>query len=143
MSNITTEQFARLPKYAQQYIRSLERANEDLRKKIQRDDDSQTPSKVWYEEFVNTGKFETVRRYVQSERVVFVHAGVHLTVSCFRDNEIELQWGIPTKHGSPMLGDISFVPTSYQSAKLCNPIYNPVELDRLRDSRERLENDGN
>lgn len=143
MNTPTKQQLDRLPKYAQQYIRSLERANDCLRKKLKRDRDAQTPSKISYEEFVNTGEsHETERRYVQAERIVVINDGVHLTVNCYRSG-IELQWGVPTKHGSPTLGDISFIPSSYQAAKLINPIYNPTELQRLKESRERLENDGN
>jgi len=49
---MTDEQFARLPKYAREHIRELERDRRTADEALARYLDEQTPTQVWYEEML-------------------------------------------------------------------------------------------
>lgn len=68
------EQIAKLPKWAQDYIRNIESALEVSRKTMTKFCDAQTPSRVWYEDLVcdaPTGGPSLRRVYLQTNRIVF------------------------------------------------------------------------
>jgi hypothetical protein len=83
------------------------------------------------------GKTQYDRFYIQDEQVTFEHAGVRLQVNAYREGEIALTWGPAGSMAG--LGDLCFIPTSYQRAKITNMAYTPREYQRLQEGREREE----
>ena len=74
MTDPTAEQIAKLPKWAQERIRELKRALEVSRLAMADMLDNQSPSLVWYEDFVcdNATGGPTHRRvYLQTDRIMF------------------------------------------------------------------------
>jgi len=118
-TQITEEQFKRLPKYAQEYIRDLERERETALKVMRKLEDDQTPTKVWESDFESLGERKgptEVIRYFDCDRLEIESAGVRLSIGgLWDDKEITLSWR-PAGEGHP-LGDVLFIPTSYQQAK--------------------------
>lgn len=140
-TELTKEQFDRLPKYAQKRIRELERQAEIAARLVNRLTDEQTPSKIWTDSLDNydgTNKF--VKRYFQAHDVTIEHRGVRLNVSNLwsEDQDMRLFWG-PSGSLS-CCGTIALVPTSHQQAKLVNIVYDEYELDRLIKLRDKGSN---
>jgi hypothetical protein len=131
MSTPTPEQLAKLPKWAQAHIARIERTRDDAIEQLGRYIDDQTPSSVYYEAM---GSFD--RKYIQSRRIVFQSEGVELTVMLPGDSQrgIELSWGPEGCHG---LGDMCFIPTAYQQARITNMAYTPNEYERLVNRRDK------
>jgi len=120
MKRPTDEQLSKLPKYAQAYIQDLERHRDNILSNMRKMEDDQPKSKVWMEEFVYTGEapgVNTIVRYFPCDSLVIESAGVRLSIhGLWDDKEIQLSWR-PAGPGLP-LGDVLFIPTSYQQAKL-------------------------
>jgi hypothetical protein len=116
----TPERIAKLPKWAQEHLASLTRDRDTLHRALQSYLD------VQYDRF-----------YIQDEQVTFEHAGVRLQVNAYREGEIALTWGPAGSMAG--LGDLCFIPTSYQRAKITNMAYTPREYQRLQEGREREE----
>lgn len=120
MNRPTDEQLSRLPKYAQAYIKKLERERAKAVETMRKMESDQLPSKVWSRDFVSIGEGKgpsEVKRYFHCERLEIESAGVRLCVDgLWGDKEIQLSWR-PAGPGFPM-GDVLFVPTSYQQARL-------------------------
>jgi len=134
----TPEQIERLPKWAQAHIRELERDRRTADEALARYLDDQTPTQVWYEEML-TGLEVTKwpKRYINAHEVRFVNAGVALTVRIpYGGDNIELDWGPEEGHG---LGDLCFIPTSYQQARISNMAYTPREYENLLQRKQRAE----
>ena len=105
----------KLPKWAQEYIRNIEREREVAVNALNEYVDNQTPSPFFIDEMECTGerKGPTIkRRYVQTHKIEIEHQEVSLRI-ILRDESIDLQWS-----GEKMLGDVAFIPSSYQSARL-------------------------
>lgn len=111
------KQFEKLPKWAQAEINNLKRERETAIRALNRYVDNQTQSEIYIEENESTGEQRgpsRKTRYIQGHRIEFKHAGVSLSVSVYRDGQIELQWGGGDIHGN----EVAFIPTSYQAARL-------------------------
>lgn len=141
---LTDTQRAKLPKYAQEYIRNIERERACALECLRRTLDDQTPSKVKTTSFESIGEQpgpSLLTRYFQVEggSVEITHKGVTLTVSGFynESNDMQLSWR--TEGGLSGLA-IAFVPTAYQQARLVNLAYDPNEFYRLKDEKRRCEN---
>ena len=82
--------------------------------------DDQTPTKVWTDDFEYIGEKpggSLIARYFQCERLVVESAGVRLRIDgLWNDEEMRLSWG-PAGSLSA-LGDVLFIPASYQQAIL-------------------------
>jgi len=89
----TAEQIAKLPKWAQERIRNLERALFISQRTMTEFCDSQTPSRVWYDELICDkviGGPSSRRVYIQSNRVTFGRDALRertLIVQCDSDEE--------------------------------------------------------
>jgi len=125
------ERVSKLPVWAQDHINDLERDVRNTRRRLDRFLDTQTPTKVWVEDYV-----AGVKSYVPDDRVVISHQGVTLEVNARGDEGIRLQWRPQGTHG---LGELSFVPVSYQQARITNLLYQPAELERLERFKQRAE----
>jgi len=113
---MTTDQLNKLPKYARQYIQMLERQVIESEAKALRLSDTQTETNIWVEDY--GADPEHRREYVQGDTVVIAHAGVCLRVDAHRERGIELSWSEgDTPYGT---GEVAFIPTSHQQARLSN-----------------------
>jgi|SRR3972149_7480982 len=105
----------KLPKWAQEQIKKLQRQRDTAVKLLEEYLNEQTPSAFSYDDFSHLGedqgKFTT--KYVQTHKMEVEHAGVHLTI-ILREKHIDLQWGgVPEHHG-----EMAFIPASHQAAYL-------------------------
>lgn len=105
---------AKLPKWAQDYIKDLEGQRSVAVRALNDFTDHSSPSPIFIEDDPRTGEepgpsFKRV--YLQTHRVFFEYAGIELCVTPW-DNEIRLDW-----NGHNMRA-VAFVPYSYQSARL-------------------------
>lgn len=123
ITNPTPEQIAKLPKWAQRHISSLSRERVAAVEALKKATDNQTESNVWTWDFVNTGEKggdAYVKTYFQCDRLEIEAAGVRLSIDGWYTNEeIRLSWR-PAGEGH-LIGDICFIPTTYQQAKLVHP----------------------
>jgi hypothetical protein len=131
----TIIQLAKLPKWAQRYIKQVEGEREAAVFRLNQYQDRETPSNIWSTNLTCIGEKDRgpsiTKQYFHATDVEIEHKGVHLTVGGLwnKDACMTLSWR-PAGQGHGM-GDIAFVPTSYQQARLVNIVYDGVELDRL------------
>jgi hypothetical protein len=119
------ENFDKLSKKVQDYIRKIERERDIAVRALNEHLDNETPSEIYIEEYESTGEEigpTLKRRNIQGYKVSFEHAGVGLDVSIFDDNCIDLLW---SKKNHLLSGDVAFIPSSYQGARL-------VSCDKMR-----------
>jgi hypothetical protein len=116
-----------LPKWAREYIRSVEYQRDEAWKALKNSIDGETQSPITFEKHVTqpNGAHETVRFNVQSHSVEVDYAGVFLRMLCRPDavrsgDAIDLQWTI-SKAGVISTEDVIFQPRSFQSAYLFPP----------------------
>jgi hypothetical protein len=110
------ERIAKLPKWAKAYIQKLERRVTVAEDTLSNYVDDQSPSEMWFE--AREYSRET-RKYVQTKRITIEHADVALDVSIHENDQIFLSW---RPGGSDIaMGDICFIPSAYQQARLVNP----------------------
>ena len=111
------EQIAKLPKWAQEHIADLQRRTAEAERAFREYTDSQTPSRIFYDDYVciGGGSPEHSKKYIQSDRPTIMAHGVRLDV-LVRDEEkgIEIQWDDEKRH----YHEIAFLPQSFQKAKL-------------------------
>jgi hypothetical protein len=106
----------KLPKWAQDHIRDLERQRDESVKALNEYVDSQTPAAFYYDDIVGTeeGVGPSWKRvYVQTRQITVEYAGIELSIR-IKDDEIDLQWNRIKRH----LDYVAFVPKSFQSAVL-------------------------
>jgi hypothetical protein len=126
----TQQQFDRLPKWAKSYISQLKNELLNSETRLAQHLDDQTPSKIWF----GYDSLDSPKRFVQTDHIELEHNGVHLDVNLHDDN-IKLSWRCTGTRAT--IGDISFIPESYQQARLSNPVYNEHSLRRLLQAKER------
>lgn len=113
----------KLPKWAQQRIRLLERDLEELTKALLARDDTTTVSPFRIEHYACiNGQHQIVNQFVQEgHRMVVEHEGVRLEITLPRGNQgrqgIELKWD----GDKGQLKDVIFQPYSFQAARLMMP----------------------
>lgn len=111
---------SKLPKWAQEKIRSLEREKAASINALNRYLDEQTGSCFSVQELVSTGEkvgpsFKT--RFVQAHKMNVRHAGLDLSISTLDERGIELAW-TPINQS---IDDVAFIPVSFQRAMLIHP----------------------
>src|SRR5688572_7213962 len=114
---------SKLPKWAQDHIRHLDKERVEARNALQRFCAIQTPTKVHYVDFVMQPEGPTVKCFVPSDRVTFTNAGVVLEVTVAEKRGIRLQW-----YGSDRMTnrDAALIPESHQAVWL-------VSRENMRD----------
>jgi hypothetical protein len=132
--NHTPAQLRRLPKWAQEHIRTLKRERNAAAMRLEVYQNTQTKSKIWVDDLTCYDGTKTTRNYIQGEGVEILHQGVKLSVWLLDDEGIKLSWGPGESYN---LGDIALVPTGYQQARLTNIVYDEHELARLIALKER------
>lgn len=116
MNKPTTEQIGKLPKWAQDYIKDVERERETAVRVLNECHDTQTPSSFYIDRLECTGEEvgpSLKRHYIQTYQMSVEHAGVSLRVMA-KDKSIQLQWAT-LNHSS---NEIGFIATSFQMAEL-------------------------
>ena len=105
---------AKLPKWAQDRLKSAERAARDARDACAKTYESQEITGVW--QYVYDGvSAERRKAYIDAHSVEFHHAGVWVRVMLPTDNRgIELWWG----ENENMGGEVAMIPESYQKVLL-------------------------
>src|SRR5271166_3700346 len=119
---MTPEQFARLPKFAQEEIETLRRQRQQAVAALNNFVDQDTPSNVWFDERPCTGESPGPtykKHYVQSRWLEVEWAGVRLTVllrgGSHGDHEvIDLAW----QDEKRTHGEVTMQPRSYQNVYL-------------------------
>ena len=110
------EDISRLPKWAQQRIKDLERERETAVRALNEYVDHRTPSPFYTADLVCTGEEtgpSSKRVYIQTHHMTVVHQGVELSI-LLRDDHIDLGWAASEN----TMKHVAFVPSSYQQAKL-------------------------
>jgi hypothetical protein len=105
----------KLPKWAQTYIRNIERERETAIRVLNEHIDNQTLSPIYVDDYECTGEEQgpsIKRKYIQSNKITIEHQGVELGI-ILRDESIDIQWS-----SERCLGDVAFIPASYQAARL-------------------------
>ncbi len=105
----------KLPKWAQEHIRVIERQRDSARDALRNFKDSQTESPIHYELHPCTGEKpgpSFIKHFIQSNAVKFNYAGVNLDVSIW-DNQISISWS-----GNDGLRGVAMVPYGYNQVKL-------------------------
>lgn len=114
----TPEQIEKLPKWAQEYIKDLERERFVAVRSLNEAVDKSTPTPFYYEDSPCTGEKpgpNSKRFYVQTNWIYVEHAGVTLQIIVRPDRpEIDLSWSAVNR----AIGDVGLIPSSYQSARL-------------------------
>lgn len=107
---------SKLPKWAQDYIEALKRERENTVRALNEFIDEQTPSSIFFDEYVGTGESShpIKRRYLQSYKVTVEHQGVRLIVRC-DECSINLCWQVTGRND---LEEIALIPMSFQQGKL-------------------------
>jgi hypothetical protein len=117
MTNPTPEQIAKLPQWAQGYIRNIQRERETAIRELNEWTNSQTPSAFQIMEMSCTGEQAgptTRMRFVQTRNMEVHHAGITLRISTMDDEAVKLQWTQWKRHS----GDVAFIPESFGCARL-------------------------
>lgn len=110
--DMNNEKLDKLPKWAQEYVRKLERDLSLAKRLLDEWKDEQTESPFYVVDY-DMGEFRT--RYVQAYKMEVEYAGVHLSILLRQDErEIDLSWGI----GEDRTGEVALIPHSYQHVKL-------------------------
>lgn len=120
------DKLAKLPMWAQQAFKNLERERFVAVRELKAWTDSQTPGPIFIEEYISTGEGKSpafVTRYVEGKKVSFVWQGVELEViltegDSMSENAIALKWN--QSHGGSM-GHVALIPTGFHSAILMHP----------------------
>lgn len=117
---MSPEQLAKLPKWAQEEFKTLERERDIAVRELNQWVDNQTPSNIKIHEHVPIGPGGPKRmtRFIQGYCVEFEHAGVWVEVTLpywdAREKYITLKWG----KEQIACDEVAFIPYSHQSARI-------------------------
>jgi hypothetical protein len=106
----------KLPKWAQEHIRDLERQRDVAVATLNGFVDNQTESPVYYEDHPCTGEASGPvfkRRYIQTRQIEVEHLGMYVRLLVGDDN-IQIQWERGKYRSKPLM----MVPVSYQMIEL-------------------------
>lgn len=113
---VTGQRILKLPVWAQDHIKELERERETAIRALNEYVDGQTESPIYYDDMVSTGEERgpsSKRVYVQSRNIEIAHGGVHLEVD-LRGEVIAIKW----EDANKAMANVAFVPTSFHAASL-------------------------
>lgn len=114
-----TKDTAKLPKWAQEHIRDLERERETAIGALNEHLDNQTPTPFYVDTMESIGESAgptQMRFYFPADhKMEATHKGVTLSIS-LREDGINLQWSEGDNNWS--MGEVAFIPGSFQQARL-------------------------
>jgi hypothetical protein len=112
------DKIAKLPIWAQDYIRKIEREREVAIRALNDYTDESTPSPFYVDEPESTGEQagpSFKRRYIQTHKIAVEWKGVLLEIYLHQDeNEIDIGWSDLSRQ----LKHVAFVPVSFNRAQL-------------------------
>ena len=114
---IQDNRIKKLPVWAQDIIKDLDRERKVAIQALNEYCDSQTPAPFYIDEWESTGETKgptTKTRYIQTRKIEVDHEGVHLSVGISNDNDLVLQWSDQNRG----MGEVAFIPESYQRARI-------------------------
>jgi len=117
MNTPTSQQIAKLPKWAQKYISKIERQRDNSVRALNEFADKQTESPVFYEDMICTGESSgpsLKRCYIQTSRIEMHHEGVELSVFLRVGEGIEIGWSSKNRLGS----EVAMIPRGFQQVRL-------------------------
>ena len=106
----------KLPKWAQDYIKTLQRERQAAVDSLNQYLDNQSPSSFFILDLVSTGEKvgpSFKQRFIQTHNMEVVHDGVYLRI-VLRKGQIDLQWRDADEHHR----EVALIPSSYMSARL-------------------------
>lgn len=112
---VTGAMLVKLPKWAQDHIKTLERERDVAVRSLNEYVDGQTESSIYYDDLISTGEERgpsNKRVYIQTHSIEVEHNGVHLSL-LLRDN-IELR----CEDLNRAMNFVAFVPTSFNGMSL-------------------------
>lgn len=114
---LTPEQLAKLPRWAQEHIKDVERERDSAQALNKRFEDTQTPSPFFVDDWTVS---PTVKRYVQSpiDRLCVEYAGVHLEIFLARPDDGQRLHGIELSYSGGSA--IALMPRSISCIQLVN-----------------------
>ena len=95
MNELTPEQIAKLPRWAQDHIKDLDRRMKTAERTLTEYTDAQTPSEFYHDDMVcvGGGSPKYIRRYVQTYKMTIERNGVQVTALLRQDEPgIELSF---------------------------------------------------
>lgn len=120
MTKPTDEQISKLPAWARERIKNLQRERDEAVKALNKWADTQTPSPFRAEEMLCTGEEQgpsAKTRYIQARALLVVHGNIELRVSLpmgASGQGITLQWGGVQRNGIEM----AMIPESFQRVRI-------------------------
>ena len=120
----TPEQISKLPKWAQEYVRDLERRSTIAERTLKEYTDAQTPSEFYIDDLlcIGPGGPQSGRQYVQTHKISVERDGVKLDVLLRMDTPgIDLSWCSSTR----LMEEVAMIPLSFNKVKL-------VPKDKMR-----------
>ncbi len=121
----TPDQIAKLPKWAQDYVKDLNRRMTTAEKELKEQLDSQTPSEFYIDDLlcIGDGSPQFARKYVQTHKISVEHDGVKLDVLVRgpEDPGIDISWGCSKR----LMTEVALIPLSFQKMKI-------VPKDKMR-----------
>lgn len=111
-----TAKIAKLPKWAQEHIKDLQRQRDIAVRRLDEMTDSQTPSPFSDRKLDCTEDGAPVCRtvYYQARRMDVSHANVCMSI-CLRDDGINLSW---CADGPYTMRELAMIPESFQKVRL-------------------------
>jgi hypothetical protein len=119
--NFTDSEIAKLPKWAQSKIVSLQMSLGAARGELKRFTDDQTESKFFVDSWYSPTRH---RRFVQTpaDRVTVEHAGAHLEIYCPPRNDPQRVYGIELRFRSTAVstnfGEVALFPVNYGTVSI-------------------------
>lgn len=124
MNSPTPEQIAKLPRWTQDHIITLQRERDNAVQALKDFCDAETPSPIFYDDLVSDGDKigpSVRRKYIQNRKLEILHHGVSLSILLARKDDgqrnggIQLQW---TAEKRQMNGQVAAIPTGFQMIEL-------------------------
>jgi hypothetical protein len=119
----TQQQLAKLPKWAQEHIRVIERERETAVEALNKYIDSQTESPFYTDDVICTGEGigpSFKRRYFQGYKLTAEHAGVRLRIHLAGEHDGQREYGIELSWEAMDKGTriVCMAPTARQQVQL-------------------------
>ena len=117
MTTPTPEQIEKLPKWAQEHIKDLDRRMVIAERTLNEYKDTQTPSAFFVDDLVciGGGSPKFMRKYIQTNKISVVRDGVRVDILLRQDEKgIEIAWSDEDRG----CRELAMVPTSFQKIKV-------------------------
>ena len=118
----TQERIAKLPLWAREHIAELERARQSAVDALAKYVNENDEGPFVFSEFVSDGEKcgpTTYTRRVNAYKLDVAHADIHFSLTLADEDAIKIRWS--AGKASHSMGDVCFIPESWQQARLVHP----------------------